>query len=113
MRDEKTIKAIKEVLEDFKYENYRLFQDFFNLLFWKNHTEGYVSYEDRTKILEEIEKNTTEHKGDINLNAEKILPFVNKIRKQIGLPELTNKLDNILQEITPEIRKKLILKGLE
>ena len=47
------------------------------------------------------------------LDTKNILPFINKIRKQIGLPELTDKLDNILMEINDEVRKRLILKGLE
>jgi len=42
----------------------------------------------------------------------KTLPFINKLRKQIGLKELTTKLNHCLMEITPEVRKELILKKL-
>ena len=39
---------------------------------------------------------------------------MNKIRKQIGLKELTAELnEGYLQEITPEVMKKLIVRGLE
>lgn len=113
MRNDKTIEDIKEILENEEMIIYRGIDKFFNLLFWKNYGEGYVNVEDKSNIFKEIKINLKEYGDYTDLNSKGILPFINKIRKQIGLPELTNKLDNILQEITPEIRKKLILKGLE
>ena len=109
MRDEKTIESIKEVLylEKFEFDN-RL-NSFFNLLFWKNYSNGYVNSIDKNSIVREIDNNADEER----LSTSGILPLVNRIRNQIGLPELTDKLDNIIQEVTPEVRKKLILKGLE
>lgn len=115
MRSEETIEAIKEVLAYERADTHHIISSFFNLLFWKNYANGYVNVEDKNSILNEIVKHSEErHKEDgLSLDTYGILPFINKIRKQIGLPELTNELDNILQEITPDIRKRLILKGLK
>jgi len=94
-----------------------LLDDFLNLLFWKNYTEGYVDIKDRDNIFKEIRKATkTNDYGDgeyDSLDTNKILPFINKIRKQIGLKELTNKLMvGTLIEVDDEVRKELILKEL-
>lgn len=104
MTEDLTLEKIQEAIESERATSRQLINCFFNLLFWKNHGEGYVNVNDKGKIIDEI-KNSTD--------TEKILPFVNKIRKQIGLPELTIKLNNILMEMTDEVRKRLILKGLE
>jgi len=98
---------ISDLLEEKKMEENNSINSFFNLLFWKNYEKGYVECYD--EILTEIKEATTNG----NLDTKKILPFVNKIRKQIGLKELTAELDDILYEITPEITKRLILKRLE
>ena len=105
----KLINEIEELIEDNEMKNYSLMNSFFNILFWKNHSEGYLNINDKQNILKEIEKAT---KGEY-LDTEKILPSINKIRKQIGLKELTLKLNNTLIEITPEVEKLLILKELE
>lgn len=100
---------ISDLLEERKRLERSVINNFFNILFWKNYNEGYIDVKDRHSILDEIEKATN---GDF-LNAKKILPFVNKIRKQIGLKELTAELDGCLMEITDEVRKRLILQGLK
>jgi len=101
---------ISDLIEDEKMKDWTSIGSFFNLLFWKNYTEGYVDVKDKNSILTEI-KNATIN-GD--LDTEEILPFVNKIRKQIGLKELTTKLENgWLAEITDKVRKELIIKALE
>lgn len=91
-----------------------LMENFLNILFWRDYTDGHIKCGDRSNIFEEIKKATIKRSGYKLLDMNKILPFVNKLRKQIGLKELTIKLHNgTLMEMTPEVRKELILKELE
>lgn len=91
---------------------------FLNLLFWRDYKDGHISCKDRSCIFEKIKEATThnyyEDEESVSLDTKKILPFINKIRKQIGLLELTNSLySGTLLERTPEVERELILKELE
>lgn len=108
MKRKKIIDEIEDLIKERDLQNHYLMNAFFNLLFWKNYSEGYVNVNDKHSILTKISEATD---GD-SLNTKKILPFVNKIRTQIGLKELTAELDGCLMEITPEVTKRLILKNL-
>ena len=113
MKEDLTLEKIREAIENERVSSRQLINHFFDILFWKDYSKGYVKTTDKSIIVDEIEKSTSAF-PDVNLlDTKKILPFINKIRKQIGLPELTTKLNNSLQEIDEEVRKKLILKGLE
>jgi len=112
MNTEERKQKITELIEDIEFENIKLMNEFFNLLFWKDYSKGHINIEDKVIIWKEI-NNAKTNKEFIGLDTKKILPFVNKIRKQIGLKELTNELYNgTLLEITDEVRKELILKKL-
>ena len=102
---------INDLIEEKETSERALINNFFDILFWKNYSEGYVNFQDKRDIFKEIKN--AEIKDNF-LDTKKILPFVNKIRKQIGLKELTAELnEGYLQEITPEVMKKLIVRGLE
>ena len=106
--------AINELIDDYNIGYKILINDFFNLLFWKDFHSGHVDIEDKHRILEEIGKAKKRyHEDNFTLDTEKILPFINKIRKQIGLPELTLEIDNMLMEIDDSVRKELILRRLK
>ncbi len=113
----KQVEKIGEILEQTEGKNRRLLDEFFNLLFWKDYQDGHVCVEDRMEISTEIEEATINkyYDGDDNsyLHTKKILPFINKIRKQIGLKELTTELGDCLMEMTTEIKKEIIMKRLE
>ncbi len=99
MEENKTLESIKEAIEKQEQSfRYRL-DSFFNLLFWKNYGEGLVKAEDKTAILSEIEKATRidyyDETEQSSLDAKKILPFINKLRKQLGLEELFTFADGI------------------
>ncbi len=122
-RKEKMIgrKKIKEEIEDLLEEmdmnNYKLINQFFNLLFWKDYGEGHVDEKDKSNILLEINKATIEKDygsgNEYDLDTKKILPFINKIRNQLGLKELTTELGDCLMEMTIEVKKEIIMKKLE
>jgi len=104
--------TINELIDGYEMNYRMLINKFFDILFWKNFSGGYLNVEDKGSILEEIEKAKRKY-HEYTLDTEKILPFINKIRKQIGLPELTLELNNSLMEITEEVRKELILRRLK
>ena len=118
-RVDKIIQKVKDELEKENQNDRYLIGEFFNLLFWKDYGSGHVDVKDKGNIFKEIEEATkTYHdEGDesVRLDLEKILPFINKIRKQIGLMELSNTLfgGGTLMERTPEVDKHLILQELE
>ncbi len=119
MDKEGIIEGVKDLLDKGQQDDRALMEQFFNLLFWRDYKDGYVNIKDKDNIFVKIkETGEIKHYGDdeytINLNTDKILPFINKIRKQIGLLELDNTLyAGTLIERTPEVEKKLILKELE
>lgn len=109
---------IREELEKEIQDNRILMSEFFNLLFWKDYKGSYLNENDKSNIFKEIEEATRiwnyDGEESIRLSIEKILPFVNKIREQIGLKKLTTYLyTGTLMERTPEVDKQLILKELE
>ena len=115
---DKIIERVREELEKDKRDNRRLVDSFFNLLFWKDYGGNHVDINYKSNIFKEIEEATKMENYDgeesLRLDTEKILPFINKIRKQLGMLELTNKLfgGGNLMERTPEVDKQLILKEL-
>ncbi len=117
MGKKQIIEKIKDLLEERDTTNYHLINQFFNLLFWKDYSDGHVNVGDRSNILEEIKKATIEKDygegNEYNLDTKKILPFINKIRNQIGLKELTTELNDCLMEMTTEVKKEIIMKRLE
>jgi len=118
MKKEEIVEEIKGLLDKSQQDDRILMGEFFNLLFWRDYKDGYVGCEDRQNIITEIRKHTRRngYNGDeyVSLDTNKILPFVNKIRKKINLPELDNTLySGTLLEVTPEVRKELILKELK
>lgn len=117
MDKEKIIEEVKELLDKGQQGDRMLMSEFFNLLFWKDYKGGYVDIKDEDNIFEEIKEATEiEDYGDgeyPRLDVDKILPFINRLREQIGLLELTNSLyAGTLMERTPEVEKELILKEL-
>lgn len=115
---DKIIEKIRDELEKDKQDDRMIMDNFLNLLFWKDYGSSHVDCKDRGEIFKQIEEATEiEDYGDgeyPRLDTNGILPFVNKIRKQLGLFELTNELfgGGNLMERTPEIEKELILKEL-
>ena len=118
-RVDKIIEKVRDELEQAQRDERYLMGEFFNLLFWKDYGGGHVVFKDEENIFEEIKKATKETNYDgeesVRLDTNKILPFINKIRKQLGMFELSNTLfgGGTLMERTPEVTKELILKGLE
>ena len=118
MDKDKIIEGVKELLDKGQQNDRMLMEEFFNLLFWKDYKGGHLDLKDKSNIFAEIKKATEiRDYGDgeyPTLVMEEILPFINKIRKQIGLLELTNSLySGTLMERTPEVEKELILEELE
>ena len=111
-KTEEVKEKINELIEDINYNSKHLISEFLNLLFWKDYSEGHINSGDRLSIFSEIEK-ATKTGNDYFLDTNKILPFINKLREQIGLTELTTKMGNCLMELTDEVRKELIVKELE
>ena len=119
MEKEKIIRGVKDLLDKGEQDDRALVDKFLNLLFWRDYGNSHVDCKDRGNIFEEIEKATNfqifpnDDENYAILDTGKILPFVNKIRKQLGLLELDNTLfSGTLMEMTPEIKKELILKEL-
>lgn len=118
MDKDKIIEGVNNLLDKGQLEDRALMDSFLNLLFWKDYKDGHVNYKDRENIFTQIKEATTKCYYDdeeyVDLNVDKILPFVNKIRKRLGLLELDNTLyRGTLLERTPEVEKRLILKELE
>ncbi len=118
-RIDKIIGNIKEELEKDKQDDRMLMDEFLNLLFWKDYGSSHVDCKDRGEIFKQIKEATKIENYDDEecprLDTNEILPFVNKIRKQLGLLELANNVfgSGTLFERTPEIEKELILMELE
>ena len=110
------VEKVEELLEEQDINNQFLMEQFFNLLFWKDYKEGHVHPKDKDNIFLEITKATRETNYDgeksYRLDTKEILPFINKIRKQIGLKELTEEL-GCLMEMTTEVKKEIMMKRLE
>jgi len=89
---EEVLEKVDGLLYGLVSSNRYLFQRFLSLLFWKDFEDGHITAKILHDIFSEIEKATkeTEMEGDIiySLDTEKILPFINKMRKQINLPTL-------------------------
>jgi hypothetical protein len=118
MNREKLIGEFGELIDEIGSEDDRLMNEFFNILFWKDYSSGYLNEEDKQDIISEIKKCSKEYdygedgKG-VNLDTEKILPFINRLRVKIGLPELTLELNHCLMELTDEVKKALVIKNLK
>ena len=110
------VERVEDLLEEADTNNRVLMQQFFNLLFWKDYQENHVNEKDKGNIFLEIVEATreTNYDGEKNyhLDTKKIFPFINKIREQIGLKELTEEL-GCLMEMTTEVKKEMMLKRLE
>ncbi len=118
MDKNKIIEGVKDLLDEGQQDDRILMDGFFNLLFWRDYKDGHVKCGDRGRIFEEIKKATkTDFYGEdrsVHLDVDKILPFINKLRVQLGLLELCSTLIfNDLVEMTPEVKKELILKELK
>jgi hypothetical protein len=117
MNREKLIGEFGELIDEIESEDNSLINEFFNILFWKDYFSGYLDINDKQNILSEIKKCSEEYdygedgKG-VKLDTEEILPFINRLRVKIGLPELTLELNHCLMELTDEVRKELILQEL-
>ncbi len=117
MEKDKIIEGVKDLLDKGQQDDRTLMSEFFNLLFWRDYKGGYVDIKDKDNIFTKIKEATEiEDYGDgefPRLDMREILPFINKLRKQIGLLELTDRLySGTLIEMTPEVKKELILKEL-
>lgn len=109
---------ISDLIDNHATDERCLFNEFLNILFWKDYKEGHIDVKDKDSIFGKIKEATKEHGTDCetyySLDTKKILPFINKIRKQIGLKELTLELHhNCLMEMTEEVKKELMLKKLK
>lgn len=105
------IEEIGESIEEHNRERNSLMMNFFSILFWKNYGEGYVY----PKLIDEIFVSIEEAQNQsVPLHLNNILPLINKIRKNIRLPELTTEYDGFtLMELTSEIKKDIMLKKLK
>lgn len=104
---------VEEVLTNDLKEQDDLINQFFDLLFWKNYANGYVNPEDKQKILSEIKNSQDKMYNYSKLDTKKILPFINKIRRCINLPELTLEFGHGLLEMTPRVKKEIMIRRLK
>lgn len=99
MTDE-LIESIKSLIDTSEFHKRYVLDNFLNILFWKDYSEGYISSELKKEIFRLTETVKVEG-GDesyIVWDTEKGMEIANKIREKIGLPKLINKGGTIMEK---------------